>query len=299
MKRKQARMEDSSEDDDILDSDEELQKAFARGDLQSGTYKELTPKEKIINDISGLEAKLKLLSRASLDWIERLDITTEHEAEDEEGKDDSTHDDFQRELQFYTQAKEAILLALPRLHKLRVPTKRPEDYFAQMVKSDEHMKKVREKLLATSIAAERSEKAKKLREMKKMGKKVQVEVLKSRQKNKKEMLEQVKKYRKGQQDRLDFLEGDMEKPQKSKAGAKKQLAANNPRSNKRRDWKNQKFGFGGQKKRSKSNTKDSYNDSRDYSVSKNSKGYNPKGKGKKKSNTRPGKSKRQQMKNKR
>jgi len=43
------------------------------------------------------------------------------------------------------------------------------------------------------------------------------------------------------------------------------------RSNKRREWKNKKFGFGGQKKRSKGNTKDSYNDSRDYSASKNSK----------------------------
>ena len=44
------------------------------------------------------------------------------------------------------------------------------------------------------------------------------------------------------------------------------------RASKKRDWKNKKFGFGGQKKRSKSNTKDSYNDSRDFSVSRNSKG---------------------------
>lgn len=51
------------------------------------------------------------------------------------------------------------------------------------------------------------------------------------------------------------------------------------RSNKRRDWKNKKFGFGGQKKRSKGNTKESYNDSRDYSVSKNSKAPNRAAKG--------------------
>lgn len=43
-------------------------------------------------------------------------------------------------------------------------------------------------------------------------------------------------------------------------------------NNKKRDWKNKKFGFGGQKKRSKSNSKESSNDARDFSVAKNSKG---------------------------
>jgi len=42
----------------------------------------------------------------------------------------------------YRQAQTAVLLGLPRLQAQGLPTKRPEDYFAQMVKSDEHMKKV-------------------------------------------------------------------------------------------------------------------------------------------------------------
>ena len=34
------------------------------------------------------------------------------------------------------------MLAAPKLHKLGIPTKRPEDYFAEMVKTDEHMQRV-------------------------------------------------------------------------------------------------------------------------------------------------------------
>lgn len=50
--------------------------------------------------------------------------------------------DFQRELSFYRQAQATVLEALPRLHSLGIPTRRPEDYFAQMIKTDEHMQRV-------------------------------------------------------------------------------------------------------------------------------------------------------------
>lgn len=42
----------------------------------------------------------------------------------------------------YRQAQATVLDAIPKLHKQGVLTKRPEDYFAQMAKSDDHMKRV-------------------------------------------------------------------------------------------------------------------------------------------------------------
>jgi len=42
----------------------------------------------------------------------------------------------------HRQAQAAVLEGIQRLHELNVPTKRPDDYFAEMVKSDAHMKKV-------------------------------------------------------------------------------------------------------------------------------------------------------------
>lgn len=55
---------------------------------------------------------------------------------------DPVHNDFLREMGFYRQAQSAVLEAIPRLKAMNIKTKRPEDYFAQMAKSDQHMQKV-------------------------------------------------------------------------------------------------------------------------------------------------------------
>ena len=88
---------------------------------------------------------------------------------------------------------------------MQIPTKRPDDYFAQMAKSDDHMQKIRQKLLSKQQVQEKIEKVKKLRELKKYGKKVQIEVQQNRLKEKKQLMENVKKFRKGKSDNLDFL----------------------------------------------------------------------------------------------
>ena len=45
-------------------------------------------------------------------------------------------------MSFYEQAKDSVLLALDRLHKAGIKTLRPDDYFAEMAKKDDHMKRV-------------------------------------------------------------------------------------------------------------------------------------------------------------
>lgn len=42
----------------------------------------------------------------------------------------------------YRQAQAAVLFGLEKLKKLKIPTQRPNDYYAEMAKSDAHMKKV-------------------------------------------------------------------------------------------------------------------------------------------------------------
>lgn len=73
--------------------------------------------------------------------------------------------------------------------------------------------------------------------------------------DKKEMLDQVKKYRKGQRNNLDFL--DDNKP-------KSNLKKINHKSLAKRKAKDAKFGFGGRKKGSKLNTRESAIDTSDY-----------------------------------
>lgn len=42
----------------------------------------------------------------------------------------------------YRQAQATVLEAIPRLKSANIATKRPDDFYAQMAKTDEHMKKV-------------------------------------------------------------------------------------------------------------------------------------------------------------
>lgn len=50
----------------------------------------------------------------------------------------------------YRQAQATVLEALPLLNKHNIATKRPDDYFAEMAKSDQHMQKVSRLFMATA-----------------------------------------------------------------------------------------------------------------------------------------------------
>jgi len=102
------------------------------------------------------------------------------------------NDEFTREYLIVEQAKEAAGKAISRLNDLGIPTDIPKSYKGVMVKDDDQMAKIRENLKTKKDAIEKAEKMKKLRELKKIGKKIQEEVLKKRSKEKKEFLERVK-----------------------------------------------------------------------------------------------------------
>lgn len=305
----------SDDDDSEADTDEELQEAFAAGYLKPGLnyVGEAPEKRTAVNNISALKQKLAEFEK-KLPWVERLDMINapaplapelafkESEHGKERSKDlkqskssvsidqDVIHNDFKREMLFYRQAQSAVLEALPRLHSMNIATKRPNDYFAQMAKTDDHMQKIREKLMTKQIGNERAEKVKKLRELKKYGKKVQIEVQQKRLKEKKDMMEEVKKFKKGQSDSLDFLDNDKAKRKGDAKSAAKRKA------------RDSKYGFGG--KKDKRNSKESSMDVSDFRPGKKLKGGKmtggrPGGKNVKKGGSkRPGKSARQKIKNK-
>ncbi|CAH6790769.1 probable rRNA-processing protein EBP2 [Phodopus roborovskii] len=294
-----------AESEESLVSDRELQDAFSRGLLKPGLNVVLEKPKKAVNDVNGLKQCLAEFRR-DLEWVERLDVTlgpvpevseTQPTPQNKDQKKGvNPEDDFQREMSFYRQAQAAVLAVLPRLHHLQVPTKRPTDYFAEMAKSDQQMQKIRQKLQTKQAAMEKSEKAKQLRALRKYGKKVQTEVLQKRQREKAHMMNAIKKYQKGFSDKLDFLEGDQKPAERgAKAKAKGQQMTKGP--NAKRRYKNQKFGFGGKKKGSKWNTRESYDDVSSFRA-KVAHGKGPRKPGKKGANKRPGKRTRQKMKSK-
>jgi len=320
--------EESGDEDIALNSDEELQEAFAAGLLKPGLNTVLQPKESSkpkTNNIDGLKQKLAEL-RQDQPWIERLDLANKPAPlapelayqEDQHAKrrekllknnkntvslaDDPVHNDYKREMLFYRQAQATVIESLARLKNMGIPTKRPDDYFAQMMKSDDHMQRIRTKLAQKQDEEERIGKIRKLRELKKFGKQVQQKRQIEKDKEKRDMLEQVKQFRKGKIDKIDFLD-EIEATSKGNKKPGQQHQQQRFDKNKgndgknKRNFKDKKFGFGGKKKGGKANTKSSTNDVSGYHQNS---GGKQKGGGKKMGkfakNKRAGKDKRQRMK---
>merc|ERR1712168_116627 len=195
------------------------------------------------------------MGKVDLDWSQTLEIsidTSKLEQADEKAEaiksdDKDLKDDFKREMHFYHQAQASAREALSRLASLGIPTQRPDDYFAEMVKSDSHMQKVRKKLLEKKDKMILSEKAKKQRQLKEIGKKIQQDVLQKRQSEKKKMLEEVDRMKKGKSEKLY---GDGDDPFDISADKKSEIG-------KKRKRKDEKFGYGGRKRKMKKNSAES------------------------------------------
>lgn len=96
-----------------------------------------------------------------------------------------------RELAFYKVCQSAAAIARGLLKKEGVSFTRPGDYFAEMVKTDEHMGKIKKKLYDEAAAKKAAAEARRQRDLKKFGKQVQVAKLQQRQKEKRETLEKI------------------------------------------------------------------------------------------------------------
>lgn len=225
-------------------------------------------------------------------------------------------DDLQRELAFYTQSLEAARQGRSKLLAEGVPFSRPKDYFAEMVKEDAHMEKVKAKLVEEASAKKASAEARKLRDLKKFGKQVQVAKLQERQKAKRETLEKIKTLKRSkllptkvpilainadhvsserQESNGDVgtKEGDLfdvaVDDEISKHSQRSGAGRSSTGPNTKRQKKNEKFGFGGKKRHNKSGDAMSSGDLSGFNAKKMKAGGN----GKK--SMRPGKSRRKAL----
>jgi rRNA-processing protein EBP2 len=92
----------------------------------------------------------------------------------------------------YKQALHSANAARTLAQEHSFPFTRPTDYFAEMVKSDAHMQRIRQRLLDEQAGIKKSEDARREREGKKFGKQIQMEKIKERERAKKDIEERVK-----------------------------------------------------------------------------------------------------------
>ncbi|OTB18084.1 hypothetical protein K445DRAFT_314897 [Daldinia sp. EC12] len=257
--------EDEDEDKDEEEEEEEDEEDIPMSDLEDLPDEEkedLVPHSRLtINNTSALLASL---NRISIPTDKSVPFATHQSIISVEPTADSIEDiqdDLKRELAFYAQSLEAAKRARALLKAEGVPFSRPTDYFAEMVKDDGHMEKVKAKLIEEASAKKASAEARKQRDLKKFGKQVQVAKLQERQKAKRETLEKIKTLKRKRQESsgdLGTTEADL-----FDVGVDNELSKHNAqrafsrgkdgeRAGAKRQKKNEKYGFGGKKRHAKS-----------------------------------------------
>jgi len=180
------------DDDDEDDEEDEEDEDVAWSDLDEHDD-DLIPHQKLtINNTTALLASLKRIqipTDGSAPFVSHQSIVGRAPTAD---AIPDVQDDLARELQFYAQSLDAARRARALLLKEGVPFSRPTDYFAEMIKDDPHMDKVKSRLVADASAKKAASEARKQRDLKKFGKQVQVAKLQERQKAKKDTLDKIK-----------------------------------------------------------------------------------------------------------
>ncbi|KAF9760920.1 hypothetical protein IL306_004048 [Fusarium sp. DS 682] len=288
------------DDDEEEEEDEEDIPMSDLEDLDEEDKEDIIPHQRLT--INNTTALLAALNRISIPSDKSVPFATHQSVLSTENTADSipdVSDDLQRELAFYSQSLEAARSARKLLRQEGVPFSRPKDYFAEMIKEDAHMEKVKAKLVEEASNKKAAQEARKLRDLKKFGKQVQVAKLQERQKAKRETLEKIKNLKRKRSETggagLDTKEADI-----FDVGVEKEMKGHNPRSgagrgqvgagavNHKRAKKNEKYGFGGKKRHAKSG---------DAMSSGDLSGFDPKKMkaGSRVSKSRPGKARRKAM----
>jgi rRNA-processing protein EBP2 len=186
--------EDNEEDEDEEEEEEEEEEDIPLSDLSEDEREDVVPHQRLtINNSAAINASIKRIS-----FITSKTPFSEHNSlvSKEPIEVPDPNDDLNRELAFYKVCQAAATEARSLLKKEGIPFTRPGDYFAEMVKTDEHMSKIKKKLYDEAAAKKAAAEARKQRDLKKFGKQVQVAKLQQRHKEKRETLEKINELKK-------------------------------------------------------------------------------------------------------
>ncbi|KAI0558835.1 Eukaryotic rRNA processing protein EBP2 [Gracilaria domingensis] len=184
---------DESDDDAPLE-------AVAISKLPSETIK------MVANDEAALEKKLCEIAifsdvggKKPLPFEQSLVVTMSNE---QKLSDKLALEDLEREKKFAELTTGAVHLALDKLRNSKVKFRRPADYFAEMVKSDAQMAKIKTHVLQQKERIEDAEKRRNNRDIKKSRKKLRGEQLEREQEKKRKAKEEIQTYSRLRKQRL-------------------------------------------------------------------------------------------------
>ncbi|KAL0239173.1 hypothetical protein PCE1_004864 [Barthelona sp. PCE] len=109
---------------------------------------------------------------------------------------EDVNDDLQRESSFYQQALSGYLKGRAQCAKEDIPCDRPRDYFAEMLKSDDHMARIKKRLISEEAKITKAQERRQQREFRKKGKKkMRAESITAQNRRKKETKSNVQRLR--------------------------------------------------------------------------------------------------------
>lgn len=258
------------------DSDEDVEmdiQALARQSLGPGEImlddSKAPPKD--VADKAGILGKIEEIAYKTpngaqrVPWVESLAIV----AKKEQGAKTSkiSTEDVKREVVYHDQTLANVREAFRRLRAMRIPATRPKDYFAEMIKDDQQMFKVRARVAEEQKRIAAVEERKRNQASRKFQKTVRANKLKGRAMEKNKMLKGIDEWRKERKkggsslDEINagleaILDGKKKKPEQGQSSFKK----GERKLSKKRQIANEKFGFGGKKRFKKSGDRSSLNE---------------------------------------
>lgn len=197
------------------------------------------------------------------------------------------------------QALETVVSARKIIIAAKIPFSRPEGYFCEMIKTEEQMSNINKKKAEEKAAMKVAEDARKQRLNRKFGKKVQLERELEKQQRRSEDMKKLNKLRKRPQKQNDEFEIDVEEEVEGNYShsTSKRSKLGEKHVSKKRQARDEKYGFGGRKRGLKKNDKESANRD-DFDVARNRRPFQGMQKGGRrggKKQQRPGKMRRQQI----
>ena len=145
------------------------------------------------NFYNRLESKKLIKKQGKIPFGEHMTLTNPNSASlGDNAQSLQINNDIKREVIFYNNTRENVMKAMQILIQSKVPISRPDDFFAEMIKSDAHMAKVKGRLLKQQSKIQKFEEKKSKMENRKFHKAMKQFTQEKRHKEKRENLEAIK-----------------------------------------------------------------------------------------------------------
>eukprot|EP00592_Proboscia_alata_P009676 CAMPEP_0194358518 /NCGR_PEP_ID=MMETSP0174-20130528/5693_1 /TAXON_ID=216777 /ORGANISM="Proboscia alata, Strain PI-D3" /LENGTH=365 /DNA_ID=CAMNT_0039128849 /DNA_START=51 /DNA_END=1148 /DNA_ORIENTATION=- len=220
------------------------------------------PPKRRENNVKAMTAKVNEIQhlKSNMPWSESFSVTspTPLPFHDKDNALD-IHDDLKREVAFYNTALASLQIARAQCTAERIPFTRPLDFFAEMVKTDSHMTKIKDRLIFETKKMEAFEQRKNNKEFKLRAKEAASNRIAEKSRTKQNHFKAVDDWK------------DDAKEARGKGGVDDGEYLDNLDRTKKRARADQKFGFGGSHKRGHFKIQGDRKSLNDMS------GYNPKG----------------------